>query len=73
MTASGARRLAHGIWIATAVLWLVALILTVVDSPEEAVGVGSWWSHWRSTRPWVRSSRAAIPRTPSDGSSLRSA
>jgi hypothetical protein len=40
MTASGARRLAHGIWIATAVLWLVALILTVVDSPEEAVGVG---------------------------------
>jgi signal transduction histidine kinase len=39
MTATSARRLAHGVWAATAVLWLVALILTVIDRPAEAVGI----------------------------------
>jgi signal transduction histidine kinase len=29
--------MAHGIWVATAVLWLVALVLTVIDRPAEAI------------------------------------
>jgi signal transduction histidine kinase len=39
MTASSARRLAHGIWAATAMFWLVALVLTVIDRPAEAVWI----------------------------------
>jgi hypothetical protein len=39
MTAPSARRLAHGILGATALLWLVALILTTIDRPAEAVWI----------------------------------
>jgi signal transduction histidine kinase len=40
MTASSARRLVLGLWIAMAVLWATALVLALLDEPTEAVLVG---------------------------------
>ncbi|MEX2421813.1 MAG: histidine kinase, partial [Actinomycetota bacterium] len=37
MTASTARRLAHGLWLATALLWVGSLVLILIDQPSEAV------------------------------------
>jgi signal transduction histidine kinase len=37
MTASTARRLVHGLWIALAVLWLSALVVIAIDRPSDAV------------------------------------
>lgn len=39
MTGSNARRLAHGLWVGTAALWLIALIMTAVDRPSDSVVV----------------------------------
>ena len=40
MTATTARRLAHGLWLAVALAWVTALVLTLIDEPSEAVGTG---------------------------------
>jgi signal transduction histidine kinase len=37
MTGATSRRLAHGLWVTTAVLWLSTVVLTLIDRPSEAV------------------------------------